>query len=66
MTSRPMNTKNRSSAESLAQTHNGAITPANSLVGCFLMTPRSVFEDAGGINEHYGLGYHIEAIFSSG
>jgi len=50
-----------SAAESLAQTHNGEITPANSLVGCFLLMPRPVFEDAGGINEHYGLGYHIES-----
>ena len=48
-------------AEHLTKMHDGDVTPVNSLVGCFLMMPRSVFEEAGGINENYGLGYHIES-----
>ncbi len=50
-------------AERLVKMHDGDITPVNSLVGCFLMTPRSVFEEAGGRNEIYGLGYHTESEF---
>jgi GT2 family glycosyltransferase len=48
-------------ANNIAKKYDGKITYTNSLVGCFVLMPRVVFEEAGRIDENYHLGYHEES-----
>jgi GT2 family glycosyltransferase len=48
-------------AADISKRYDGKITHTNSLVGCFVLMPRVIFEEAGRIDENYRLGYHIES-----
>lgn len=48
-------------ATNISRIYDGKIAHTNSLVGCFLLMPRTVFENAGRIDENYHLGYHEES-----
>jgi GT2 family glycosyltransferase len=48
-------------AKNISRIYDGKTAPTNSLVGCFVLIPKVVFEEAGRIDKNYRLGYHIES-----